>query len=120
MEAPEVSYASSSANSSWESGTRYSRTEAAVLAALVAFLIVFTVVGNVLVMLAVLTSRALRAPQNLFLVSLAAADILVAALVMPFSLANELMGYWNFGRAWCGAYLALDVLFCTASIGHLY
>lgn len=119
MEAPEVSYASSSANSSWESGTRYSRTEAAGLAALVAFLIVFTVVGNVLVMLAVLTSRALRAPQNLFLVSLAAADILVAALVMPFSLANELMGYWNFGRAWCGAYLALDVLFCTASIGHL-
>ncbi|XP_058240927.1 alpha-2C adrenergic receptor-like [Hemibagrus wyckioides] len=119
MDAPAVSYSSSSANSSWESGTRYSRTAAAGLAALVAFLIVFTVVGNALVMLAVLTSRALRAPQNLFLVSLAAADILVAALVMPFSLANELMGYWHFGRAWCGAYLALDVLFCTASIGHL-
>ncbi|GAA6085594.1 alpha-2C adrenergic receptor-like [Tachysurus ichikawai] len=118
-DAPAVSYTSSSANSSWESEMRYSRTAAAGLAALVAFLIVFTVVGNALVMLAVLTSRALRAPQNLFLVSLAAADILVAALVMPFSLANELMGYWHFGRAWCGAYLALDVLFCTASIGHL-
>lgn len=119
MYAPAVSYSSSSANSSWESDTRYSRTAAVGLAALVAFLIVFTVVGNALVMLAVLTSRALRAPQNLFLVSLAAADILVAALVMPFSLANELMGYWHFGRAWCGAYLALDVLFCTSSIGHL-
>ncbi|XP_026990829.1 alpha-2C adrenergic receptor-like [Tachysurus fulvidraco] len=119
VNAPAVSYTSSYANSSWESETRYSRTAAAGLAALVAFLIVFTVVGNALVMLAVLTSRALRAPQNLFLVSLAAADILVAALVMPFSLANELMGYWHFGRAWCGAYLALDVLFCTASIGHL-
>ncbi|XP_046699258.1 alpha-2C adrenergic receptor-like [Silurus meridionalis] len=119
MDAPAVSYPPSSANASWESGRRYSRTAAVGLAALVAFLIVFTVVGNALVMLAVLTSRALRAPQNLFLVSLAAADILVAALVMPFSLANELMGYWHFGRAWCGAYLALDVLFCTASIGHL-
>lgn len=119
MDAQEVSHSSSSANSSWESGTRYSRTVIVGLAALVAFLIVFTVVGNALVMLAVLTSRALRAPQNLFLVSLAAADILVAALVMPFSLANELMGYWHFGRAWCGTYLALDVLFCTASIGHL-
>ncbi|TSY83945.1 Alpha-2C adrenergic receptor [Bagarius yarrelli] len=116
-EAPAVFYLS--ANSSLESETRYSRTAATGLAALVAFLIVFTVVGNALVMLAVLTSRALRAPQNLFLVSLAAADILVAALVMPFSLANELMGYWHFGRAWCGAYLALDVLFCTSSIGHL-
>ncbi|XP_012579513.1 PREDICTED: alpha-2C adrenergic receptor, partial [Condylura cristata] len=89
------------------------------LAAVVGFLIVFTVVGNVLVVIAVLTSRALRAPQNLFLVSLASADILVATLVMPFSLANELMAYWYFGQVWCGVYLALDVLFCTSSIVHL-
>uniref|UniRef100_A0A8C9K3S0 G-protein coupled receptors family 1 profile domain-containing protein n=1 Tax=Panthera tigris altaica TaxID=74533 RepID=A0A8C9K3S0_PANTA len=88
-------------------------------AAVVGFLIVFTVVGNVLVVIAVLTSRALRAPQNLFLVSLASADILVATLVMPFSLANELMAYWYFGQVWCGVYLALDVLFCTSSIVHL-
>ncbi|XP_011790830.1 PREDICTED: alpha-2C adrenergic receptor, partial [Colobus angolensis palliatus] len=89
------------------------------LAAVVGFLIVFTVVGNVLVVIAVLTSRALRAPQNLFLLSLASADILVATLVMPFSLANELMAYWYFGQVWCGVYLALDVLFCTSSIVHL-
>ncbi|XP_021564758.1 alpha-2C adrenergic receptor-like, partial [Carlito syrichta] len=62
---------------------------------------------------------ALRAPQNLFLVSLASADILVATLVMPFSLANELMASWRFGQLWCGVYLALDVLFCTSSIVHL-
>ncbi|XP_062069175.1 alpha-2C adrenergic receptor [Lepus europaeus] len=98
---------------------QYSAGAVAGLAALVGFLIVFTVVGNVLVVIAVLTSRALRAPQNLFLVSLASADILVATLVMPFSLAKELMAYWYFGRVWCGVYLALDVLFCTASIGHL-
>ncbi|XP_062979422.1 alpha-2Da adrenergic receptor-like [Elgaria multicarinata webbii] len=78
-----------------------------------------TLMGNVLVVLAVYTSRALRAPQNLFLVSLAAADILVAALVIPFSLANEVMGYWCFGSLWCSLYLSLDVLFCTASIMHL-
>ncbi|KFQ09654.1 Alpha-2C adrenergic receptor, partial [Haliaeetus albicilla] len=47
------------------------------------------------------------------------ADILVATLVMPFSLANELMNYWYFGKAWCNIYLALDVLFCTSSIVHL-
>lgn len=97
----------------------YSPAAVACLAAVVGFLIVFTIVGNVLVVIAVLTSRALRAPQNLFLVSLASADILVAALVMPFSLANELMADWSFGRAWCNIYLALDVLFCTSSIVHL-
>ncbi|XP_075044842.1 alpha-2C adrenergic receptor [Mixophyes fleayi] len=90
-----------------------------VLVAIVGFLIVFTIVGNVFVVIAVLTSRALKAPQNLFLVSLAGADILVAALVIPFSLANELMGYWYFGDIWCDIYLALDVLFCTSSIVHL-
>ncbi|NWW45715.1 ADRA2 protein, partial [Pedionomus torquatus] len=78
-----------------------------------------TLVGNTLVVVAVSTSRALRAPQNLFLVSLASADILVAILVLPFSLANEVMGYWYFGGLWCSLYLALDVLLCTASIGHL-
>ncbi|KAM8842382.1 alpha-2A adrenergic receptor isoform 1-T2 [Synchiropus picturatus] len=89
------------------------------LTLLVGFMILLIVFGNVLVVIAVCTSRALRAPQNLFLVSLASADILVATLVMPFSLANELMGYWYFGEVWCEIYLALDVLFCTASIAHL-
>ncbi|XP_061216313.1 alpha-2C adrenergic receptor-like [Neopsephotus bourkii] len=78
-----------------------------------------TVLGNTLVVVAISTSRALRAPQNLFLLSLASADILVAVLVLPFSLANELMGYWYFGALWCSLYLALDVLLCTSSIGHL-
>ncbi|XP_059044426.1 alpha-2B adrenergic receptor [Mustela lutreola] len=97
----------------------YSVQATAAIAAVITFLILFTIFGNALVILAVLTSRALRAPQNLFLVSLAAADILVATLIIPFSLANELLGYWYFRRTWCEVYLALDVLFCTSSIVHL-
>lgn len=89
------------------------------LTILVGMLILLTVFGNVMVVIGVITSRALRAPQNLFLVSLACADILVSTLVMPFSLANELMGYWYFGTVWCEIHLALDVLFCTSSIVHL-
>ncbi|XP_053189048.1 alpha-2A adrenergic receptor-like [Scomber japonicus] len=89
------------------------------LTILVGILILLTVFGNVMVVIAVFTRRALRPPQNLFLVSLACADILVATSVMPFSLANELMGYWYFGKVWCEIHLALDVLFCTSSIVHL-
>ncbi|KAK7161530.1 hypothetical protein R3I94_004266 [Phoxinus phoxinus] len=105
--------------SSGNSTSRYSPVTIIGLAGLVSFLILFTIVGNVLVVIAVLTSRALKPPQNLFLVSLASADILVATLIIPFSLANELMGYWFFGKVWCDIYLALDVLFCTSSIVHL-
>uniref|UniRef100_A0A8C5RLY5 Alpha-2B adrenergic receptor n=1 Tax=Laticauda laticaudata TaxID=8630 RepID=A0A8C5RLY5_LATLA len=97
----------------------YSVQATATIAAVTTFLILFTIFGNVLVIIAVLTSRSLKAPQNLFLVSLAAADILVATLIIPFSLVNELMGYWYFSKTWCKSYLALDVLFCTASIVHL-
>ncbi|KFO82599.1 Alpha-2B adrenergic receptor, partial [Cuculus canorus] len=97
----------------------YSVQATAAIAAAITFLMLFTITGNALVIMAVLSSRSLRAPQNLFLVSLAAADILVATLIIPFSLANELLGYWYFEKTWCEIYLALDVLFCTSSIVHL-
>ncbi|XP_061582246.1 alpha-2Db adrenergic receptor [Cololabis saira] len=97
----------------------HSEAATALIVLVVTVIISVTIVGNVLVIVAVLTSRALRAPQNLFLVSLASADILVATLVIPFSLVNEVMGYWYFGSTWCAFYLALDVLFCTSSIVHL-
>uniref|UniRef100_A0A3Q3WHU4 Alpha-2B adrenergic receptor n=1 Tax=Mola mola TaxID=94237 RepID=A0A3Q3WHU4_MOLML len=97
----------------------YSPEATAAFATAITLMVVFTIVGNIMVIIAVLTSRALRGPQNLFLVSLAAADILVATLIIPFSLANELLGYWYFKSLWCEIYLALDVLFCTSSIVHL-
>lgn len=67
----------------------HSQVASVFIVLVVTVIILGTVVGNVLVVVAVFTSRALRAPQNLFLVSLASADILVATLVIPFSLANE-------------------------------
>ncbi|XP_064163826.1 alpha-2B adrenergic receptor-like [Anguilla rostrata] len=97
----------------------YSPEATAAFASVITLMMLFTIFGNILVIIAVLTSRLLRGPQNLFLVSLAAADILVATLIIPFSLANELMGYWYFRSVWCEIYLALDVLFCTSSIVHL-
>ncbi|XP_072239876.1 alpha-2C adrenergic receptor [Leuresthes tenuis] len=111
--------AAENTSSNFTSESQYGQLAIWGLAGLVSFLILFTIVGNVLVVIAVLTSRALKPPQNLFLVSLASADILVATLVIPFSLANELMGYWYFGKILCDFYLALDVLFCTSSIVHL-
>ncbi|XP_017263033.1 alpha-2B adrenergic receptor [Kryptolebias marmoratus] len=99
--------------------SNYSPQATAAFAIAITFMMILTIVGNILVIIAVLTSRSLKGAQNLFLVSLAAADILVATLIIPFSLANELQGYWAFSSIWCEIYLALDVLFCTSSIVHL-
>lgn len=113
------SRASAPCNQSVRALAPYSPEATAAFATAITLMIIFTIFGNIMVIIAVLTSRSLRGPQNLFLVSLAAADILVATLIIPFSLANELLGYWYFKSLWCEIYLALDVLFCTSSIVHL-
>ncbi|XP_054713664.1 probable G-protein coupled receptor No18 [Uloborus diversus] len=92
----------------------------AILTAIVLGVIMFgTMVGNILVVLSVFTYKPLRNVQNIFLVSLAAADIAVAVFVMPFNVAYNIMGKWVFGLHLCKAWLTCDVLCCTASILNL-
>ncbi|KAG8181598.1 hypothetical protein JTE90_013560 [Oedothorax gibbosus] len=78
-----------------------------------------TMVGNILVILSVFTYKPLRNVQNIFLVSLAAADIAVAVFVMPFNVAYSILGKWVFGLHFCELWLTCDVLCCTASILNL-
>ncbi|XP_042365436.1 alpha-2B adrenergic receptor-like [Plectropomus leopardus] len=114
-----ISLISRPCNRSTARTSPYTPQATAAFAIAITFMMILTIVGNILVIIAVLTSRSLKGAQNLFLVSLAAADILVATLIIPFSLANELQGYWAFSSIWCEIFLALDVLFCTSSIVHL-
>lgn len=53
-----------------------------------------TAVGNILLCAAVVTERRLQNMTNYFLTSLAVADLLVAVLVMPLALVNELFGQY--------------------------
>jgi len=88
------------------------------VAALVTFNLV-VIVGNSFVIAAVFTHRTLRTVTNTFIVSLAVSDLLLGAVVLPFSSVNEVLGWWPFGRVWCSAWLAIDVWVCTASILNL-
>lgn len=77
------------------------------------------IAGNSLVIVSVLTDRKLRSVTNTFIISLAVSDLLLGITVLPFSSANEVLGYWPFGTLWCSAWLAIDVWLCTASILNL-
>ncbi|XP_070212559.1 alpha-2A adrenergic receptor-like [Littorina saxatilis] len=85
----------------------------------VTLVILVIVVGNYMVMWAIWKDKNLKGTQNYFIGSLALADFLLGLLVVPFSLANELMGYWHFGTVFCEVWKAADVLLCTASINSL-
>lgn len=48
---------------------------------------------------AIYTERSLRRIGNLFLASLAIADLFVASLVMTFAGVNDILGEWNDNQA---------------------
>jgi hypothetical protein len=82
-------------------------------------IILSTIVGNVFVVAAVVLERNLRNVANYLVASLAVADLMVAALVMPLAAVNEVSTRWFLGKELCDAWTSIDVLCCTASILHL-
>ncbi|XP_037091297.1 alpha-2C adrenergic receptor-like [Pollicipes pollicipes] len=97
----------------------YSTLRIVLTSIVVTLIMVVVVVGNMLVIIAIATEKALKGIQNWFIASLAVADFMVGLIIMPFSLAQELMGYWLFGELWCSLHAAIDVLACTSSINNI-
>ncbi|KNC34463.1 hypothetical protein FF38_02727 [Lucilia cuprina] len=97
----------------------YTLTHIVIASIIVTILMIVIIVGNMLVIIAIATEKSLKNIQNWFIASLAVADFFLGLIIMPFSLANELMGYWIFGSWWCDVHSAMDVLLCTASIMNL-
>jgi hypothetical protein len=80
----------------------------------------FTIIGNMLVICAVIRERSLKSTTNYYIVSLAAADLIVGLVVMPFHTLNEMtQNYWFFGHAICDIWHSFDVFASTASINSL-
>ncbi|WKY17258.1 hypothetical protein Q1695_001681 [Nippostrongylus brasiliensis] len=94
--------------------------EAVVTIASMLTVMLIIILGNLLVVVTVYRDRKLRLQrQNWLIISLALADLLVGLLVMPLTLIYEIIGEWKMGNVLCEMWLALDVLFVTASILHI-
>ena len=70
----------------------YSQLAVVVLSIIVTAMMVVILVGNILVVMAIFTERNLAGVQNWFIASLAAADLCIGSVIMPFSLAYTLLG----------------------------
>ena len=71
-------------------------------------LAIFTVFGNLIVLYAIRTEKRLRTVSNLFILSLALADLIVGCLVMPLSAIHIIIGRWPFSSVICQMWLSID------------
>ena len=58
------------------------------------------ILGNIMVITAVKITHKLRGATNLFIVSLAWADLMLGIIVLPFSAMYEVFKMWLFGQVW--------------------
>ncbi|XP_078487252.1 alpha-2Da adrenergic receptor [Ciona intestinalis] len=98
----------------------YSEEQVIIFSVLTSILCIIGLFGNLTVIVVIRRDRVIyKHRQNLYLLSLAVADVSLVVLVVPFSITNELLGYWPFGTVYCRIYLSVDILLCTASIWNI-
>lgn len=69
---------------------------------LYSIIFVLSITGNILVILTIIRERKMRTITNLFLLNLAASDMMLSVLCMPFTLvATTLLRDFIFGEAMC-------------------
>ncbi|XP_032888497.1 5-hydroxytryptamine receptor 1F [Amblyraja radiata] len=78
-----------------------------------------TTIINSLVITAIIVTKKLHHPANYLICSLAVTDLLVAVLVMPFSIIYTVKETWVMGQVVCNIWLSVDITCCTCSILHL-
>ncbi|XP_064609978.1 histamine H3 receptor-like [Liolophura sinensis] len=84
---------------------------------IISIMIIVCITGNILTLLSYAQDRKLRTVHNTYLISLAASDLLVGCVSMPFYAVYTLMSYsWPFGVTFCKVFMSIDFLACLESV----
>ncbi|XP_021357149.1 prolactin-releasing peptide receptor-like [Mizuhopecten yessoensis] len=87
-----------------------------VLMVLYSLTTVLSIGGNSLVVLVFFKGRRSRTDLRLFLINLAAADLVMAVFCMPFTFADTILGHWVFTKPMCPIVLFMQLFSVAASV----
>jgi 5-hydroxytryptamine receptor 1 len=68
-------------------------------------MILATILGNVFVIAAIILEKSLQGVSNYLILSLAVTDLMVAVLVMPISVVNQVSVVWYLGSELCDKFI---------------
>ncbi|XP_066302324.1 histamine H3 receptor-like [Branchiostoma lanceolatum] len=75
-----------------------------------------TIAGNVLAIAVFAKDGKLRCTGDVYILNLAVADLMVGAISMPFTIAENIVGYWPLSQTLCKAWLLVDFTACSESV----